>query len=221
MSSPRRRKVTRYGPIPDGSIKFGTEERFAWQRAQYVSDVVYKLPDTSLTRDVIFSSSVRQGMDAENPDAKKRSTGPGSYNPGNCYDHISEYIARKGNRFGAAPRESMAMKTPSPGAIYQIEKCYYMGPEKNKGISFNCDNRPPLNAGGGCGANADVNCPPLPKGPSITIAGRWKEKNLSASGPGAVYDVHKVLNFKTGPSFSFGKGKGDRFKAVGMLSSEM
>ena len=33
---------------------------------------------------------------------------------------------------------------------------------------------------------------------------------------GAVYDLRK-FGFKTGPAFSFGKGKGDRFKEVGFL----
>lgn len=215
MSPRKKKEVTRYGPVANTDIRFGTEERFQWQKAKYISDCVYELPSVGITRSIIFPSSVRKGMDADNP-AAKSSTGPGSYDPERAYDHISEYISRKGNKFGAAPRESLAMKTPSPGAVYQIEKCYYMGPEKHKGISFNCDQRPPLYGSGG-GNQADVNNPPLPKGPAITIAGRLKHKDLLSSSPGAIYNVHKVVNFQTGPSFSFGKGKGNRFKQIGFL----
>lgn len=210
-SSPSpKKKVTRYGPVKQCDIKFGTEERFQWQKSKYVSDIVYALPDTSIAKSIIFSSSLRGGMDIP-----RSSTGPGSYNPGECYDFMSEYVARKGNRFGAAARESMAMKTPSPGAVYNIDGCYTMGPEKNKGISFNCDQRPPL-YGSGAGSNADMVFPKLPTGPKITIAGRWKEKTLNKPGPGAIYDVLKFRVNST-PSYSFGKGKGNRFKEVQML----
>jgi hypothetical protein len=66
-----------------------------------------------------FGNSLRTGMDDENPDAKKRSTGPGSYEFANCYDHLSEYQSTHANRFALAPRQSMAMKTPSPGAVFK------------------------------------------------------------------------------------------------------
>jgi hypothetical protein len=88
--------------------------------------------------------------------------------------------------------------------------------------------------------------PKLPRGPSISIAGRLNRKDPGASGPGPIYDVHvsfpkyteyltssrldltltyplhckflqKKVNFKTGPSFSFGRGRGDRFSAINYL----
>ena len=122
----QRPPVTRYGPCHGAQSKFLTEERFAWQKAKFQSDVLYELPSVVMTRSVVFPSGLRSGMD-DNPDAKKRSTGPGSYNPGLCFDHQSESIVHHAARFGAAPRESMAMKTPSPGPVYNIEKCYWNG----------------------------------------------------------------------------------------------
>jgi hypothetical protein len=69
---------TRFGPIHSPVAKMGSEERFAWQKPQFSSDVMYELPSVSMNRVVSFPSAVRGGMD-DNPDAKKRSTGPGSY----------------------------------------------------------------------------------------------------------------------------------------------
>ena len=212
---PQRPKVTRYGPIKEGNSKFLTEERFAWQKPKFNSDVVYEVPVPGAPRSVIFSGALRQGMADENPDAKKRSTGPGSYDTGHCYDFSSEYVLRKGNRFASATRESMAVKTPSPGAVYNIERQYWNGPDKQKAISFNCDNRKPLYEG--TPTDADMLWPQLSKGPSITIAKRIKHKEPGADGPGAIYEVHNKVNFKTGPSFSFGRGRGDRFASFGFL----
>jgi len=123
---PAKFPVTRYGPIKGSQSKFLTEERFAWQKAKFQSDVLYELPSVSMTRSVVFPSSLRGSMD-DNPDAKKRSTGPGSYNPGSCADFSSDFIVHHAARFGAAPRESMAMKTPSPGAVYNVDKLYWNG----------------------------------------------------------------------------------------------
>ena len=123
---PQRPPVTRYGPVHGAPSKFLTEERFAWQKSKFQSDVLYELPSVSMTRSVVFSSGLRSGMD-DNPDAKKRSTGPGSYNPGKCYDFCSDYMVHHAARLGAAPRESMAMKTPSPGPVYNVDKLYYNG----------------------------------------------------------------------------------------------
>ena len=118
----------------------GTEERFAWQKPQFSSDVMYELPSVSMNRVVSFPSAVRGGMD-DNTDAKKRSTGPGTYSFGHCYDRLSDYCVHRANRFADAPRQSMDMKTPSPGAVYNVDKCYWNGPVKNIGISFNKDQR--------------------------------------------------------------------------------
>ena len=211
-----KKQVTRYGPVTHSDLKFGTEERFQWQKAKYVSDVVYSLPEMRMTASCAFGTSTR-GYDPGDGDAKKSSTGPGSYDFAHSFDHLSEYFNRKGNRFGSAPRESMAQKTPSPGAVYNVDKCYYMGPTKTYGIGFNCDNRPPLNAGGSAGANADMFIPKANYGPAITIAGKWKQSKLNTGGPGAIYDV-KLNN--NSPAFSFGKGKGDRFAPFGFLSED-
>ena len=133
---------TRYGPVHSPVTKLGTEERFAWQKPQFSSDVMYELPPVTMSRVVSFPSAVRGGMDdLANPDAKKRSTGPGSYNPETCFDRLSDYCVHRASRFADAPRQSMDMKTPSPGAVYNVEKCYWNGPVKTIGISFNKDQR--------------------------------------------------------------------------------
>lgn len=211
-----KKEVTRYGVVHHTDIKFGGEQRFAWQNATNTTDVAYELPEMTMTRSVIFGSSLRKGMDEENPDNKKRSTGPGSYDYSGCYDHNSEYVTKVGNRFGCAPRQSMAVKTPSPGAVYNIEKQFWNGREKSMGIGFVNATRGDL-YGTSLGANADMYMPKYETGPAISIAKRFKVKKAQDSTPGAIYDVDKKFNFKTGPSFSFGKGKGNRFKEVGFL----
>jgi len=217
-SPPRspKKDVTRYGVVKHADIKFGTEERFTWQNATNSNDVAYDLPDMIMSRSVIFGSSLRKGMDEENPDNKKRSTGPGSYDYAHCFDHNSEYITKVGNRFGCAPRQSMAVKTPSPGAVYNIDKQFWNGREKGMGIGFPNSTRQNL-YGSSLGANADMFIPKYETGNAITIASRFKQKRPQEGTPGAIYDVHKKMNFQTGPSFSFGKGKGNRFKEFGFL----
>src|SRR5438105_992470 len=101
-----KKEVTRYGPVKQADIKFGTEERFKWQNALNSNDVCYELPEMTMTRSVVFGSSLRVGMDEENPDNKKRSTGPGSYDFAPCFDHNSEYVKKQGSRFACAARQS-------------------------------------------------------------------------------------------------------------------
>lgn len=207
--------VTRYGSNKCPDIRFSHEERFAWQKAQYVSDVAYKLPDTKMTIGSVFGTSGRAGMDDENPDAKKRTTGPGSYNVEPCFNALSDYSTRKAGRFAGAPREGMNMKTPSPGAVYNTDKIYRDGKDKRIKISFNCDKRRPL-YNESASQNADMLWPKLDKGPAISMGKRLKQRTKGDRTPGAVYDVHKIRNFKTGPSFSFGRSKSSRFKSDGM-----
>jgi hypothetical protein len=146
-----------------------------------------------MSRSVAFGYSLRKGMDEENPDNKKRSTGPGSYEFAGCFDHLSEYAHKEANRFACAPRQSMAVKTPSPGAVYNIEKKYYLGPEKSMGIGFANASRAPMN-GKSVTANADMFIPKPETGSAITIAGRPKvAKFLQTPTPGAIYDVHVRL----------------------------
>jgi hypothetical protein len=214
MPSSPKKGCTRYGAIKEPEAKFGTEERFQWQKPKFSSDVVYNVSDPANTRNILFGSSLRNDT-SENP-AAKSSTGPGSYDPAGCYDHLSEYAMKKGNRFSASARESMAMKTPSPGPVYNIDKQFYTGAEKNEGIGFNCDSRKdskPLPAGAG----ADMVLVKMPKSVAITIGKRFKQKTGAGTSPGNIYNAHEKMNFQTGPKFSFGNGKGDRFSKAGFL----
>jgi hypothetical protein len=208
----------RLGTVKSIEPKFPSEERFSWQKPKFTTDTVYDLPSAMMNRSISFSCSKRGGMDElANPDAKKNSTGPGSYDVSQSYGFNSEYATARHSRFGVAPRQSMAMKTPSPGAVYNVDRQYWNGPEKQLGISFNCDNRKPLN-GESASSNADMMWPKLKTGPMLTMGARFKTKNAAESGPGAIYDVHKIVSFKTGPSYSFGNTKHpDRFKEVGFL----
>ena len=181
--------VTRYGAIKQADLKFGTEKRFQWQNSGATSDVMYEIQEMQPSKSVIFGNSLRQGLDDENPDAKKRSTGPGSYEFAECFDHLSEYATKKANRFGQAPRQSMAMKTPSPGAVYNIEKQYWNGPEKDKAVGFANGTRQPL-YGSTLGANADMFFARQEPGPAVSIAKRLKTRELGSNSPGPVYDVH-------------------------------
>lgn len=197
--SPSRRDATRYGQIKEPDLKFGSEQRFKWQQTSS-NDVSYDLPPMTMSRSVAFGYSLRKGMDEENPDNKKRSTGPGSYEFSGCFDHLSEYAHKEANRFACAPRQSMAVKTPSPGAVYNIEKKYYLGPEKSMGIGFANASRAPL-YGKSASANADMFIPKPETGSAITIAGRPKPaKFLQTPTPGAIYDVHVRL-----PSLNIGR----------------
>ncbi len=184
-----KKEVTRYGAVKQSEPKFGTEKRFTWQNALNSNDVVYELPEMTSTRSVVFGSSLRVGMDDENPDNKKRSTGPGSYDFAPCFDHNSEYVTKGGSKFACAARQSMAVKTPSPGAVYNIEKQFWNGPEKSEGIGFVNAARQNL-YGSSLGANADMYFPRSESGPCITIASRFKIKRSSDSTPGSIYDVH-------------------------------
>ena len=86
----------------------------------------------------------------------------------------------------------MAIKTPSQGAIYNIEKCYWNGPDKQQPIGFPVSSRTPL-YNGSCTADADMFMPKYETGNAITIASRLKTKSLSSSTPGAIYDF-QVMN---------------------------
>lgn len=150
-------------------------------------------------------------MDDINPDAKKRSTGPGSYHVEHCYNSSSEYPTRRAFRFGGAPRQSMAEKTPSPGAVYNTDGLFSSGSNKTIPISFGTDVRRPLD-GVPASQNADMLWPALPKGKSVSIGKKLNKKSRFGGTPGAIYDVHKKVDFRTGPSYSFGRSKAARFK---------
>ena len=211
VSSPTRQhsapdNVTRFGKIKEADLKFGSEQRFRWQTTGETSDVAYDVQDAAPVKSVIFGSSLRKGMDEENPDAKKRSTGPGSYDIAGSYDHNSEYAKHEASRFGQAPRQSMAMKTPSAGAVYNIDKQFWNGPEKSHGVGFANAARGELH-GSAEGVNADMYAGKSETGPAITIAKKLTTKEQGSDTPGAIYDVHEKVNFQTGPAYSFGHGK--------------
>lgn len=192
LSSPKKnpkKDVTRYGKVKKPEAIFGSEERFQWQNSKNTNDVAYDLPEMKMSRSIMFGQSLRKGMDEENPDNKKRSVGPGSYEYRDCYDHLSEYVTKEANRFACAPRQSMAMKTPSPGAVYNIEKKYYTGPEKSMGIGFPNSSRDGLFKKS-LTMNADMFIPKPETGNGVTIAGKLAIKNYLSSSPGPIYDVH-------------------------------
>lgn len=60
--------------------------------------------------------------------------------------------------------------------------------------------------------------PQLAKGPSITFGRRIKVKEKGSDTPGAVYSYDMKSN---APSFSFGRGRGNRFStAAGILEEK-
>jgi hypothetical protein len=209
MSSTSPSKMcTRYGMTRSPEPQFGGEERFRWQSADNPADVSYKIPELGASKSTVFGTSLR----AEAASKNASTTGPGSYNVEKSYNANSEYPFHAAPRFGAAARESMAMKTPSPGAVYDTGKIFKNGPDKNIKISFNCDQRKPL-FNPSASANADMLWPVLPKGPSISMAKRLKTRTKGDRTPGAIYNV---LNKSSAPSFSFGRSKASRFKDDGV-----
>jgi len=211
--------TTRYGPDKRVDRVFGTEERFRWQKAQFTSDVVYALPSTIMTRASQFGTGSRKSLD--DGEASKSSTGPGQYDTGKCYDAASMYVKHNAARFSCGARESMAQKTPSPGAVYNVGQTYWNGPVKNFAIGFNCDERKPLHEGEVVTADADMFMPKPTYGTARSIAKRLKHKEKGSDTPGAIYEIGKYTR-KGGPNFSFGKGKGDRFStAAGMQPWQM
>lgn len=57
-------------------------------------------------------------------------------------------------------------------------------------------------------------------GTARTIAGRLKYRSIGDDTPGPIYEIGKYEK-SHGPSFSFGRGRGDRFStAAGMLKED-
>eukprot|EP01035_Chromulina_nebulosa_P017768 gene17768-23370_t len=214
-TSPKK-EVTRYGTIKQPEITFGYEERFLWQKPQYLTDVTYDPPNAQSQRGAIFGTASREGADVVNPDDKKRSNGPGSYDFSRSFDFNSEYVTKKAARFSGAPRQSMALKTPSPGAIYNIDKVFYNGPDKFKGIGFSTSKRKPLSTAM-TSADAEMLMIKLPSVTPITIAKKIPIRLTLSDAPGPIYNVHKKVDFRTGPSYSFGNGRGQRFNNLQFL----
>lgn len=108
----------------------------------------------------------------------------------------------------------MAMKTPSPGAIYQIENQYWNGPNKSLGIGFNTDPRFPETKGQD--SNTAGYVPKYKTGKAITIGQRVKMIMPGSDTPGPIYNAHEIKLHKP-PAYSFGKNKGNRFKQAMFL----
>ena len=208
----KRRPVTRYGQIGNNSIKFGNEERFAWQKARFSSDTQYELPTSMMQRASRFGTANRKPLN----DNENGTTGPGSYNPEKGYEVISEKVYHGAQRFGGAARESMVMKTPSPGPVYNVGQTYYNGPDKTLAIGFNQDHRKPLNTGDTASKDADMFLPKPTYGTARSIAGKLKRKEKGSDTPGAIYNIVRT---NRGPEFSFGRGRGDRFYPTGILKA--
>lgn len=193
----------------DGKM-FGTEERFR-NTNKSQTDNLYSLPKINDAKSIIFPSASRDftvGASRINVS----NTGPGSYDVSKGYDWNSEYPKKTGSRFATCPRESMAMKTPSPGAIYQIDNTYWNGPVKKLAIGFNTDER--FADTKGSASTADLYIPKYDTGRAITIGQKLKMYNPGSLTPGPIYDSHLRKEYPT-PAFSFGKEY--RFKQVGML----
>lgn len=206
--------VTRHGVVPENVVKFGTEERFQWQNPKFISDVAYDIPVEQARKSVVFPADPKRPL-VDNPDAAKNATGPGSYDVSKGFNVHSEFKHHGACKFSIAQRQSMDMKTPSPGAVYNIEKCYSTGPDRGMPVGFNLDSRKPLYDGEAAGANADPVYPKLPKGISITIGKRFTNK--MKRNPSPSYDPYKYMNFQTGPKYSFGAGRANRWGPVNFL----
>lgn len=140
MPRSSEKDCTRYGVITTSATKIGSEERFSWQKQTSSTDGMYDLPDQRCHRTVTFGTALRMSEES-NSDAVKRRAGPGTYECSTCYDKVSDFKNKQGNRFALAPRESLDLKTPSPGPVYVISNQYWNGAEKGIKIGFNCDTR--------------------------------------------------------------------------------
>ena len=72
---PKEKKATRYGPVTQGSVSFAKEERFAWQKPKFQSDVAYNPQLETQAKPIVFGGSLRTAAD-DNPDAKKEARDP-------------------------------------------------------------------------------------------------------------------------------------------------
>lgn len=207
----KNQNITRYGPVSPSNVKFGGEQRFKWQSVRNSCDSSYEVPDEEVKHNVVFPAGPKNAVLG---DTKNSTLGPGSYNVAKGFGFNSEFLQRPAYKFNISQRQSMVMKTPSPGAVYNLGQCYYTGPDRGLMISFSMDARRPLN-NTSC-INSDPVCPKLPSGRSITIGKRLdKRRKLVDNTPS--YDPYKNYNFQTGPKFSFGKGKSSRFSKASIL----
>lgn len=140
MPRSSEKECTRYGVISTPATKIGNEERFSWLKLSASTDGNYDLPDQRCPRTMTFGTAIRMAEEI-NSDAIKRRAGPGTYECSNCYDKVSSFSTKQGHRFGIAPRESLDLKTLSPGPVYVISNQYWNGAENGIKVGFNRDTR--------------------------------------------------------------------------------
>lgn len=200
---------TRYGRKGDAAMRFGTERRFRMQHSPSASDVMYNLPPTSSASTIRFGSSGRTSLTPKS----ESSTGPASYNVNTAHAASSEARAKPGVGFGVCPRKGLGLNTPSPGAVYNVDGVYKTGKDSRLGTSFNCDYRKPLIED--CATrNAEMYCLQAPRRSGITFGSRHALSSPAPRSPGAIYNNHEIVDFRTGPSFSFGHSKTNRFGPI-------
>eukprot|EP01041_Mallomonas_annulata_P000365 gene365-667_t len=110
-------------------------------------------------------------------------------------------------------KKEITSRPVSPGPIYKLDGVFWNGPDKGQSTTFPKDQRRPVRNESE-GASVDYYNPKLRSGPSITIAQKLPRRDKDKERLQAVsftYEVDKHLNFKTGPSYSFGKSRVRRF----------
>lgn len=60
-SSSPQKDATRYGIVHHSEPSFGKEERFNWQKPRYICDVMYELPEMTMTKSAVFGTATRTG----------------------------------------------------------------------------------------------------------------------------------------------------------------
>lgn len=204
------RTPTRMGLTKGKNIFIAEEERFIWQKPINEYDAFYDLPPTIEKRGVMFGSSTRS--DWENTWKNKKDTYNPNAGPGQNGTPDSRLLSQnrrvKDVKFGTAPR-SIDHSNNNPGPDYNLGRAFKNGVDNRISIGFNKDMRKPLSDNLKSRTDAMYD-PRLPKGKAITIAGRRRPNRFETErSPGAIYNMAKY-DFKSGPSFSFGRSKAKR-----------
>jgi len=199
-----------------GNTFVAEEERFLWQKPINEFDAFYTLPSALTKQTSVFGTSTRE--DWENTYKNKRdgnnpNSGPGQNGRGDV-TKLSTIRSQPNLKFGFASRNPSFERSTTPGPKYNVEGAFKDGPTNGKiAISFNKDKRKPL----WVSSTDAMYDPRLPKGKSMTIGKKVKKKQFSGSdfrSPGPIYDMQKY-DFKSGPSYSFGGSRSDRFSGPG------
>jgi hypothetical protein len=206
--------ITRLGVSSPPSPTFGAETRFKWLKNASSVDCIYDLPSPNQSQKSIkFSKAMKTSPGDDVIKTKNWSASVGDYNVE--ASPLSEIRAQPSYRFGISNRFS-PNRASSPGPIYNTGEIYRSGRDKYIKISFNCDQRKPLNDNNVVVDSANLYMLDIADhdtAKKYEFGKRLSPVKLSNKDvPGAIYDVHKVKTFKVGPSFSFGNSKSDRFK---------